>query len=430
MNLNRNNYETFFLLYVDGELSPQEMLEVDAFCQKHPDLEEELQLLMDTRLAPDTDTLFSGKEDLLKPESWDADHLTPMQTTLLNLLDGETATDGLEEQLAREPQMQKEWEWLQLARLHPEAVPMAHKHQLIRALAWDADQLTPVQQQMLEALETGNAVPAGVLADPELHKDWMLLQQTRLVPETVVMPNKERLFRQEKPAQTPVIRLTWIRYVAAAAVLAGVGWVLFNSLSNTAPQAPQLSQQQKTSPAVQTPPVKTIDTPEAEQMPVQEPAAATPQLLLASNNDRKPQPAATVSTAVQVTTAAATHQPGSEQMASEIAAFRLTPQEEKALQESRAANVPNLQERGRAPIRARDYADAPEVLVASNNNQPATFQQAVMMEEDEEEYINIGGARVKAQKLRGVFRTVSRKVTRSFEKSTVAPAETVSSELR
>jgi hypothetical protein len=53
-----------------------------------------------------------------------------------------------------------------------------------------------------------------------------------------------------------------------------------------------------------------------------------------------------------------------------------------------------------------------------------------MMEEDEEEYINIGGARVKAQKLRGVFRTVTRKVTRSFDKSTVAPAETVSSELR
>lgn len=195
MTINRNNYENFFLLYVDGELAPQQMLEVDAFCEKHPDLAEELQLLMDTRLTPDNELAFEGKAELLQPELWDADQLTPLQASLLDMLDRTPAADP--NTLSNEPLVQKEWQLLQHTRLTAEAASMPQKHRLIKAMQWDADNLTSTQLQLLEALDNGGSIPAAVLADAETHKDWLLLQQTLLQPEAVLMPNKEKLLRSE-----------------------------------------------------------------------------------------------------------------------------------------------------------------------------------------------------------------------------------------
>lgn len=431
MNINRNNYENFFLLYVDGELAPQEMLEVDAFCQKHPDLAEELDLLMDTRLSPETDTVLLSKDELLKPEQWDADHLTPLQSNLLSMLDGEADRIDFDTQRSHNTLLQKEWELLQQTRLESEAVPMAHKHKLIKAVQWDADMLTPLQMQLLEALENGSPVPAGVLADAELQKDWMLLQQTVLTADVVAMPNKHQLYRRESTEKAPVVRMGWLRIAAAAAVIAGIGWVVFNSLSNTENAEPQLSKQQTQKPALQTPSTTNTDTPQVEKEKGQAPVPATDQtqVLLASNELQSVRKSA--HTAGHTEEHSVVQQDGyDERMANNIAAYRLSLSEEKALRNNAANDVPDLQDRGRAPITARDYTAAADA-VAANGAGNVRFENAVMMEEEEEdEYVFIAGAKVKTQKLRGVFRTVSRKVTRSFEKSTVAPAENMATELR
>lgn len=44
------NYEEYFILYMDGELAPEAMAEVDRFLEAHPDLRAELDLLMSTKL--------------------------------------------------------------------------------------------------------------------------------------------------------------------------------------------------------------------------------------------------------------------------------------------------------------------------------------------------------------------------------------------
>ena len=81
MTINRNNYEEFFLLYVDNELSAQDKIAVDVFLKENPDLQEEMLMLQQSILLPDT-FVFADKGNLLKPEAVNED----MQEQLLLML--------------------------------------------------------------------------------------------------------------------------------------------------------------------------------------------------------------------------------------------------------------------------------------------------------------------------------------------------------
>ncbi len=67
MEINRNNYETFFLLYLDRELNPSEMSEVEKFVNENADLQKEFSLLRQTILVP-APIVFDQKELLFREE--------------------------------------------------------------------------------------------------------------------------------------------------------------------------------------------------------------------------------------------------------------------------------------------------------------------------------------------------------------------------
>lgn len=111
MNLNRDNYETFFLLYIDNELSLAERKAVEEFAALHPDLQEELELLSDTILVNDP-VIFSDKIELLKPAD--------LEEKLLLHLDNElpaAATEDLNKMIASNAVLQQDWNILQQAKL-------------------------------------------------------------------------------------------------------------------------------------------------------------------------------------------------------------------------------------------------------------------------------------------------------------------------
>lgn len=88
MKIDRSNYEAFFILYMDNELSSEERSEVEAFALAHPDLQEELDLLLQSRLLPDESILFENKEELLEiPTS------TTHEDLLLHYIDGEVTEE-------------------------------------------------------------------------------------------------------------------------------------------------------------------------------------------------------------------------------------------------------------------------------------------------------------------------------------------------
>ncbi len=130
MNINRHNYEAFFLLYVDKELSAAGRKAVDVFVKENPDLRAELLALQQTVVTPGHISL--DKKDWLYKE----EDITALQEDLLLYADDELTADDkttVELLLATDDTAQAEWSVLQQTKLQPDmAIVFADKKSLYR----------------------------------------------------------------------------------------------------------------------------------------------------------------------------------------------------------------------------------------------------------------------------------------------------------
>lgn len=130
MNITRHNYETFFLLYVDKELSAADRKAVDVFVQENPDLQMELSLLQQTVVNAD-DVVLDKKDWLFMEED-----ISALQENLLLYADNElTASDknAVDSLLTSDKKALTEWNILQQTKLQPDmAVVFADKQSLYR----------------------------------------------------------------------------------------------------------------------------------------------------------------------------------------------------------------------------------------------------------------------------------------------------------
>lgn len=156
MNIDRHNYEEFFILYMDNELGSEDRRMVETFVQQHPDLKEELDILLQYKLTPDTSVIFPGKEELMKVNG-----------------DTPVTTSNYEE-------------WLTL---------------------YVDNELTSQQKKAIEHF---------IVANPAAEKELALLLKTKLQPETIVFEDKDSLYRTEEKVRPMPVRF---RRMAVAAVL-------------------------------------------------------------------------------------------------------------------------------------------------------------------------------------------------------------------
>ena len=166
MHIDQHNYEEFFLLYVDGELSATDKQAVEQFVQANPGLAEELEMLLQMRLT-DEPVLFEGKDILFRNE-----------TAEINL-------HNYEEQF----------------------------------LLYVDNELNTVSKEKVETF---------VLQHPALQESFTLLKQTRLASEIIVFPDKSSLYRKEEK-EKPIFYLHWQRIAVAAALIgfAVLVWTIF-----------------------------------------------------------------------------------------------------------------------------------------------------------------------------------------------------------
>ena len=180
MKLTRNNYEEYFILYLDNELNSEERRQVEAFVQLHPDLKEELDQLLPYKLMPDTNITYPRKEELLKtakPARQEID-VAPLHLTNYE-------------------------EWFTL---------------------YIDNELTDAEKLNVEHF---------ILANPSLEKDFFLLQQTKLQPESILFHNKSSLYRTEEKVRS--IRFRRWRVAAAAILMLGIAITTYTLISKNSP---------------------------------------------------------------------------------------------------------------------------------------------------------------------------------------------------
>ena len=188
MNINQHNYEEFFLLYADGELSAADRQAVEQFAQANPGLADELEMLLQIRLG-DEPVLFEGKESLYRNEA------------------SEINLNNCEEQF----------------------------------LLYVDNELDAASREKVETF---------VLQHPALQESFTFLKQTRLEPEAIVFPGKASLYRKEEK-EKPVFYLRWQKIAIAAALtgLAVLVWTMFPA--DKFPDRNTAGLEQKNNPAAQ-----------------------------------------------------------------------------------------------------------------------------------------------------------------------------------
>ena len=201
MNIDRHNYEEYFLLYIDNELSVDQKKQVELFVRENPDLEEELVMLMQSRLIPDDSIVFDRKHLLMK--EGDAQH----SNSFINLNNYE--------------------QWL---------------------IMYVDDELSAGEKLAVERF---------ALTHGHVHQELGLFQQAKLQPEELVFPNKEILYRKEKTVR--VISMQWWRVAVAAVLIISAGITVYSVLINKNNTAGTNKEITKTTIAKkETPPVNSV----------------------------------------------------------------------------------------------------------------------------------------------------------------------------
>lgn len=164
MNINRDNYEEYFLLYADNELTDSEKVEVIMFLKQNRDLDEEFRMIHHTISKPDAGLELTDKSFLFRNN----------ETSIIN---------------------EKNYE---------EVFVLYHDKEL-------------TDKQRLET-------EAFLSVHPQLQNDFELIGLARLTPEAeVLFPNKKLLYKKEKTGK--VVPIFFWR-ILAAAVFIGFGlWI-------------------------------------------------------------------------------------------------------------------------------------------------------------------------------------------------------------
>ena len=179
--INQHNYEEFFLLYVDGELSATEKQAVEQFVQANPDLGVELEILQQMQLPAET-VVFDDKFRLYRNGI------------------GEINQENCEESF----------------------------------LLYVDNELTARSREKVETF---------VLQNPALQEAFTLLKKAKLAPETIQFHNKELLYRNE-PKEKPVFFFGW-QGIAIAASLLGIAVLLWTLIPENIPSSQSFAKLEK-----------------------------------------------------------------------------------------------------------------------------------------------------------------------------------------
>ena len=132
MKITRDNYEVYFLDYLEGNLDENLVDDFLEFLQQNPDLKEELSMMETAPIVPGS-AVFINKKKLYK-EKYDAEK--EFNQAAIALIEGDISASEKAEfdaYLLKHPEKQKEVQRFQQTKLHPDkTVVFARKSKLYR----------------------------------------------------------------------------------------------------------------------------------------------------------------------------------------------------------------------------------------------------------------------------------------------------------
>ncbi|MBL7888526.1 MAG: hypothetical protein JNL24_03175 [Bacteroidia bacterium] len=222
MNINKHNYEAFFLDYHEGNLAPQEVAELLLFLEQHPELKEEFESFENFSLTDDEMNIsFKGKSELKKevtPENIDEFLVKKIEGELLPI-----ENDILEQYIKQHPHFQKDLELYKRAKVSPDHSVLFDKKSDLKMIP----SLLPYQQESasdtilissLEGLLSADEqkmLEKQLMSDAVLNSEYLLFSKAKIVADpAIVYPDKAELKRNERKA------IPFYYYVATAASVA------------------------------------------------------------------------------------------------------------------------------------------------------------------------------------------------------------------
>jgi anti-sigma factor RsiW len=190
--INRNNYEEFFLLYVDDELDAVSKLAVEDFIQQNTDLAIELEMLIQAKSLPE-EIVFSDKESLLRTEGININETNHEEYFLL-YVDNELSTskrEEVEKYVLQHPHLQDEFTLIKQTVLAPETVSYGNKAALYRKEKRRAIYMQPWRL-------AAAAIFIGVCVTG-------LLMMQKNTPSVTVAVNTKPLVKSQPVAKTPFV---------------------------------------------------------------------------------------------------------------------------------------------------------------------------------------------------------------------------------
>jgi len=225
MNINRHNYEEFFMLYADNELTAEERKDVELFVEQNTDLAEELDLLKQLQFKPDAGLVFMDKESLFRnEEEHETINITNYEEFFVLYADNELSTaqqSSVEKFVYKNPAVQAEFELIQATKLEADNnIVYAHKEELyrrekdekvipffisIRAWKWAAAAVLILMAGLIWMNQTGtNKLPESI-AVVETKEETKALPQT--ITPKITEEEKVATADTKKESKLPEVNL-------------------------------------------------------------------------------------------------------------------------------------------------------------------------------------------------------------------------------
>ena len=227
MNINKNNYEAFFLDYHEGNLSPQQVADLLLFVEQHPELKEEFECFENVTLDDLSSVSFEGKASLKKEITLDNREEYFIRNVEGTLTSAEK--NILDSFIKQHPQFLPELELFKKTIVSADASIVFENKESLKRTAVTTDDLLIASIEGLLTKQESVFLNQQLAVDAEMQNNYSLYKQTKLAADaSIVYENKEELKRKERKI------IPFYFYVAAAAsvaLLIGL-FFMFNNTKN------------------------------------------------------------------------------------------------------------------------------------------------------------------------------------------------------